>query len=1143
MEAQSAMKWLSHQLFGWGWFLTAVVALGSYVVLPAAAQTSSGEVSGTVLDPSGASIPNGAVVLTGQSTNVSRTAATNSDGHFVFTNVLPGLYSVSVSAAGFKTSTQTGILVSVNQTLSLSYRLSIGSTQQRVEVTGAPPPLQTQTSELGTVIERRAVNDLPLNGRNFTQLLILTPGVTPVQNQQGAGGGTSYLADVTIPGSPVFRPNVNGQWNRSNLYYLDGIFNTTNIYSGYAVLPIVDAVQEFKVQSHNDDAQYGGSIGGIINVVSKSGTDKFHGSAWEYLRNNFFDARDPFADVNRSGPVPFHQNQFGGSIGGPVWIPKLYNGRSRTFFFFAYEGWRYRRATQTLYYVPTSAELAGDFSHSLIKQNIYDPATTTADPQAPSGFSRTQFPGNVIPTDRISPMAAAYFKSYVDQPNYSNPQVPQFNAIEDDPQTDNSNTYQISMNETLGRKDVLNGRYTRFHNRDITPVTRLLNTITNRPRTNTGGDWMHSYSSTVVQDVKFGYSATPIIQNKLFSNGSSAAAAAGLSGLSTYGVPAMTLQAPWSSAGENLVNQQDHIYQTAGSLSILRGNHHFTFGGQWLLQQYATLAYSDQAYQFINDTTSDPNQPGTTGASLASALLGLPTQQGFINQDWTMSFPVWAVYAQDQWRLSNSLTVNLGLRYDKRQPIGNLKGAIYGGFDPNTGNYYIGGGKIPPPCNTAKAAPCIPGTGDLSAITAGSHIMLAPCPTYRCPQNDNFGPRIGFAWSVNPVTVVRGGYGILYDEYAGFIQDMGNHVGNWPDAQTSFNAVNQTLGTPLVFLENMQNISPTPLPAAAPWGTLYWNADPEKLVPISAQWNLQVERQATRNLTMAIAYVGSATHHLDYTGVANTAVTPGPGTAAEVNARRPAPYENSLFFGRGIGVSNYQSLQVSLNHRFAAGLQYLLSYTWSKSIDNGSSGFFAAENGPGGGIQNYYDPNSNRGPSGFNVPQYLTASILWQPPIGHGTAHLNSGVPGWVLGGWQANSIFSIRSGQPFTITVNGDVANIGTPYSYARANLIGNPHLSHPTRAEWFNTAAFAAPSFAFGNSSRGLLYSDHATTFDLSIFRNFPLGERLHGQFRADAFNLFNIINYAPPGHTLNAGGFGVVSASENPPRQLQFALRIEF
>ncbi|WP_049961156.1 TonB-dependent receptor [Pseudacidobacterium ailaaui] len=1107
------------------------------------AQTSTGEMNGTITDPSGAAIPQASITLSSNDTKVERKTFSNQDGHFVFTNILPGTYSIVVTAAGFKKVEQQAIPIQVNQTVSLNYTLSLGNVEEQVEVTGSAPQLQTATSELGTVIETKVVNDLPLNGRNFTQLLILTPGVTPVQNQQGAGGGTSYLADVTIPGSPVFRPNVNGQWNRSNLYYLDGIFNTVNIYSGYAVLPIVDAVQEFKVQSHNDDAQYGGAIGGIINLVSKGGSSAFHGSAWEYLRNNFFDARDPFADANRSGPVAFHQNEFGATLGGPVWIPRLYEGKGKTFFYFAYEGWRYKKATQALYYVPTDAELSGDFSHSLIGHNIYDPKTTTASSSAPSGFVRQQFSDNIIPPNRISIMAQAYFQAYVDRPNYSNPAVPQYNAIEDEPQVDDSDTYQVRIDETLGPKDVINGRFTRFHNTDTTPVTRLLNTITDRPRNNTGGDWIHQFSPSLVLDVKFGYSATPIIQNKLFSNGPGAAKQVGFSGLSTYGIPQLVLQMPWSSAGENLVNQQDHVYQTGANVSWLKGNHHFSFGFQWLLQQYETRAYSDQTYSFINDTTADPNNVGSTGASLASALLGLPTQQAFLNQNWSMSFPIWAIYAQDQWTVSKKLTLNLGLRYDKRQPIGNLTGALYSGFDANTGEYVIGGSKLPPPCNTTGKAPCIPGDGNLANIPYGEHITLASCASFRCPQNANIGPHVGFAYSLNPETVIRGGYGIVYDEYAGFIQDMGNHVGNWPDAQSSFLAVNQTTGAPLTYLQDLQTLSAAPLPAASPWGTNYWNADPKKQVPLSQQWNLEIQRQVTKDLAVSMAYVGSATHHLDYTGVANTALYPGPGNADQVNARRPYPYENSLYFGRSIGAANYQSLQLNANKRFRNGLQYLVSYTWSKSIDNGSSGFFGAENGPGGGIQNYYDPDSNRGLSGFDVPHFFSASMLWEPPLGPGKTYLNSGPLAWIVGGWQTNSIFSIRSGQPFTVLVNGDVANIGTPYSYARANLVGNPHLSHPTLNEWFNTAAFSIPDHQYGNAPRNFLFSDHATTFDFSVFRSFPVHDEASLQFRAEAFNLFNIINYAPPGTTLNGGGFGRVSSIENPPRQLQFALRLSF
>ncbi|MGB6695523.1 MAG: TonB-dependent receptor, partial [Terracidiphilus sp.] len=358
----------------------------------ATAQTSTGEINGSVVDQSGAAIANARVSLINHSTSVERDSTTNQDGRFTFTNVsTEGTYAIHVQAPGFKNLVQEGITIQVNQIISVAYKLSIGNVEEKVEVQAEGEALQTSSAGLGTVIDTVAANDLPLNGHNFTQLLTLTPGVTPVQNEQGANAGSSYQQDVTIPGTPTFRPNVNGQWNRSNLYYLDGIWNSTTVASGYAVTPVIEAVQEFKVESHNDDAEYGGSMGGTINLVSKSGTAALHGQAWEDVRNNFFDARDSFADEFNSGPAPYHQNEFGATVGGPVFIPKVYNGRRHTFFDFAYEGWRYNKPQQNFYYVPTTAELSGDFSHSIVDQNIYDPTTLTASPSSPSGYTAQQF--------------------------------------------------------------------------------------------------------------------------------------------------------------------------------------------------------------------------------------------------------------------------------------------------------------------------------------------------------------------------------------------------------------------------------------------------------------------------------------------------------------------------------------------------------------------------------------------------------------------------------------------------------------------------------------------------------------------------------------------------------------------------------
>ena len=381
---------------------------------------------------------------------------------------------------------------------------------------------------------------------------------------------------------------------------------------------------------------------------------------------------------------------------------------------------------------------------------------------------------------------------------------------------------------------------------------------------------------------------------------------------------------------------------------------------------------------------------------------------------------------------------------------------------------------------------------------------------------------------------------------------MANHVGNWPAAQTVFQSLNGTLGQPLTYIGSLQTLSAAPLPTAAPGGTLFWNADPKKQTPLSNQWNIEIQREVSRTLTVSAGYVGSSSHHMDYTGAGNQAVAPSTGTAAQVDALRPWPGQGNVYFGRSIGTAKYNSLQISANQRMTGGLQFLLAYTYSKASDNGASGFFASENGPGGGgagIQDYYHPNSNEGPSAFEVPQFLSSSMIYQVPIGPGRKYMQSGPASWLLGGWQANSIFSIRSGQPFSILVNGDVANVGSTVfgiGYARANLTGNPHVGHPTKSEWFNTAAYSVPSYSFGNSPRNSLLSDHVTQFDMSAFKRIPIAkEGPYLEFRAEAFNIFNIINYAAPANTANAAGFGTVSSliTGNPPRQLQFTLALNF
>jgi hypothetical protein len=398
--------------------------------------------------------------------------------------------------------------------------------------------------------------------------------------------------------------------------------------------------------------------------------------------------------------------------------------------------------------------------------------------------------------------------------------------------------------------------------------------------------------------------------------------------------------------------------------------------------------------------------------------------------------------------------------------------------------------------------------------------------------------------------VVRGGYGIQYDGMTGIVQDWKGIAGSWPSNGSlfSFISLNQ-LGQPLSPIDENIATTAVALPAATPWNQSNWFFDPHHRDGRSQQWNIEIEREMTRNMALSIGYVGAKTDRLDATGLWDTAQTPGPGTPDEVQARKPFPwYQQTSFYGTDRGFSHYNSFQAKLNRHYANGLQYLISYTWSKTTDAGGSGWFAAENGPGGSsaFQNYYDLNGSRGASALDIPHFLAISGLWEIPAGAGKAHLNSGPARWILGNWQTNAVVQLRSGQPYNMSVPGDVANIGNTVSwwnYARPNLVGNPKPSHPTRDEWFDPAAFATPSFSYGNAPRNFLRSPHVSTADLSLLKDFRFGEQFALTFRAEAFNIFNIQNYGAPVSTLGDPNVGRILSNVLPPRELQFGLHLQY
>jgi hypothetical protein len=592
-------------------------------------------------------------------------------------------------------------------------------------------------------------------------------------------------------------------------------------------------------------------------------------------------------------------------------------------------------------------------------------------------------------------------------------------------------------------------------------------------------------------------------------------------------------------------------YSLTGNLTRLRGNHNFKTGFQWVridrqqINQYQQLDFSEVP-------TSDPQNPARTGDNVATALLGIPLRYwGYLLDVASIEFwtSTWSGFFQDEWKVRPDLTLTFGLRYDYvTRAHGKGKYMIQSGPDVDNGLWLIATETVPPPCAQTRQAPCIP-ANTLSEVPFGQYIRVTgEKDNFLKPIQDNWGPRFGLAWQVNNKTVVRGGYGLYWDALPSRSQYAQHQfeTWGWPQSSGFDTGTIDRLGMPVQKVENIMGSFPFVMPPASPWNSRGWFNDPDRKDAYSHQWHFEIQRQMTPSLMMAMAYVGSKSGRLDYAGGANTARTPGPGTPAEVNARRPVPYMSAEgVYSRDIGEANYNALQYKLQKRFSAGLAALINYTWSKSIDT-SSGWFSAENGIGGQtVQDYHHPETYRAVSSYDVPHLFTAGVVWEIPAGRGKQWLASGPASWILGDWRVNTTLLARSGQPFTPDVGGDIANIGarSGYNYGRPNLIGNPRLDNPTATKWFDATAFAAPRLQYGNSGRNILRVDDVFNMDFSLFKTIPIRENRELQLRFESFNVFNHMDLGNPRTRVDQPEPGRITSISHLPRQLQFGLRFVF
>jgi outer membrane receptor protein involved in Fe transport len=1128
----------------------------------ALAQTSFGSVNGTVTDASSGVIPGAAVTLVNLSTNIKMEAVTNDSGLFRFVNVRPGRYGLTIALAGFKTANVPDFDVAVNAAVGRNVQLEIGEMSQSVEIVAGAELIQASSAELGNVIVEQVIKELPLNGRNFTQLLILTPGVNPVSTAQGSQSTMNFGAaegNTGIPASTLANASVQGQQNRSKVYYIDGIINTSVRSGTYVVLPDIDSIQEFKVQSHNDKAEYGGVAGGVVNMTSKSGTNKFHGTAYEFVRNNIFDARNPQADRDRKEPLPFRQNQFGANIGGPII-------KEKTFFYAAYDGWRYRDATTIRAYVPTETELNGDFSKHLQSRAIFNPFTTRV---VDGKTVRDPFPNNTIPANLISPLMQGFLKAYMYKPNAVATSADPTNMRIERARKNDANALQLRIDHHFSQKDNVFFRWNEQRVATFNPQGDVGSKTPNATNRNYGGGFLHSFSPALILEVRGGVATQPTEDAPLeHPLGVAPQEQLGFPALDTYkGYVATFSDTPWSGQyGQQGPRPRGNPnWNIATDVTWLRGKHNFKTGFQFV--HISRLQRNNFGELLFNSVpTKDPGNTSATGDSIAAALLGLPRQmRAYVPDLGSIDFGTGtaAGYFQDEWRVRPNLTLTLGLRYDyiTRATSGDPR-ALQSGPDMNTGNWLLALEQLPPVCDGVHY-PCLP--RDISLIPHNQFIKVTgKASSILAPITDNWGPRLGVAWQLNPKTALRAGYSLLWDALPSRSQYAQHQYESWGWPQVSgFDTgdINQSYAGALTKIETLASL-PASKPRDHPWApaSAYFN-DPNRKDPYSHQWHLEVQREISGNLMASVAYVGSKNGRLEYAGNAGASIVEGfdvPGTpvsatntkwaAAKINANRPWPHivGTNWTYQDDAGWSSFQSLQGKVQRRFSDGISTLLSYTWQKSIDI-SSGFANAERGIGNShIQNYHDPDSNKAVSGYDIPHLLTWGTVAELPFGKGKSLLSDGWLSSILGNWQANWMMMARSGQPITIELSGDVANIGSTGTYMRPNRVEgvSPYPDVQNDFAWINRAAFALPVNSFGNAGRNILRADGIVNVDFGLQKNVLISEGVRIELQAQAFNVFNHIDLGNPStNWSNATTFGRITSISHPARQFQFGVRLKY
>jgi hypothetical protein len=1094
-----------------------------------------GTVTGEVKDNSGANVAGAQVTIRNTSTNASRTDQTNSDGLYVFPSLAPGSYEVTVEARGFKTETRTNIDLQVQQTARLDFTLEIGQLNQTVEVSAAAAQLTTENATVGTVIEHRRIVDLPLNGRDFMQLIALSPNVT-------TGFGSPQIAANREGGTRATENfSISGQRSTANNYTLDGIENTDVNFNLYIFLPSIDALQEFKIQSGVYPAEFGRELG-QVNVSTVSGTNQYHGALFEFLRNNITDANQYAFTATPTSREPFKWNQYGFTLGGPLSIPKLFNGKDKLFFMTNFEGFNIRQQVVSLYNVPTAAMRNGDFSSLLSRGNqLYYPFGRTVGPNGV--VNAVPIPGDRIPSSQLSPQSLQMLQ-YEPLPNQATTGISN-NYLANDSEPTNKDQFTARIDWNQNAKSTWFGRYSWTSEDSIIPT---IGGAGSRLDTN-AQQWELSntfvLSPTKVNEFRFGVNKFYNDIGPLLAGVTCVVCQLGLPGLSSsnsavWGIPQIRNVPGFSGWGDDTNGPyvlQDAIFQWIDNFSYIVGKHSLRFGGELRRDRYNQLGneFARGAFSFSGIQTANPNTL-QGGYGMAAFMLGAPSQvDGAVGLAFEqMRGSSGAVYLDDTYRVTPTLTLSLGLRYeltppfyDKSQHETNLQMPFFGSFAnvtavaPNlqpvevrsgtNNNYYQGLPLFFPNVPVAR-------DGRLGSRMYPTDYM-------------DFAPRIGVAWSPSSKWTFRTGAGIFYVQDSNnsrfdLARALGGHF-SFPASSTlpTFNWTNYLTPGATVSIKN-------------PY--LYGVAN-DLVNPRVLQYIANVQHELSDSTMIEVGYEGSVGNHLE--GLYNfNEATPSP--FGSVASRAPFPNYGILQVVQDGDNSNYNSLSLKLQRRFSSGLTLQGSYTWSKSLDDAS-----AIRGQSDTIfpQNSRCLSCEYALSAFNVPQRFVLSVVYDLPFGPGKPFVNSGgILDKVVGGWELSGIYLVQSGTPGYPTAGVDQSNTGIGNSRDRLNATGvSPSLNNPTTEEWFNTAAFTLePYGTFGNAGRNTIPNPGRNAANLTMLKNFRIRERATLQVRWEVYNAFNHPNWGNPGNIWGTN-FGVISsiAGDTPMRQMQFGLKLLF